>query len=888
MIILDRSGSMSGNRITSALAVLFSLLDADGDGVVEVEDQDILGVSLGQMSFYNMPSSSCSPFPYIILPESTYNGITSDTFGTSYPDLWSNINTTSVNRYTPNGPALYWASRYTQEFDSTHPDLDCRNYYIILITDGLSNKYGTDGSYLSLPSSNTNQGSWSLVREAAMSYRERDIPVFTVGFGTGITEMGRNELNWAAYWGGTENPNHYNYTDMDYNPAHTHVSDPWTWPMPIPSNWGNTNGWYNPRSTTNNSYSAYPPSHHQAEGYAFIAQNADELADALRDIFQSILNNSFSFSPASIPVVRTTVSDTSIIYATFRPAEGGFWDGQVKSVVFHGDTTLGDDIWTAGESLLVTNGSSRDMYFTNFGVKSLFTTGNVSPIQLGPAITNIERDVIVGRTRNGWSTTEPGWKMGDVFHSAPLMVGQPSPFYTGNLSYVRYRIDHTYRDDRKRVYVGTNTGTIHCLNSLTGHEEWAWIPGFALEKLKIWALDGDHTYIMDGPVTAADLWSDLDQSGTEDADDWRTLLIMGQREGGTNYIVLDVTEVPLDPDTSDFPKFVGEISGSVTGTGPRTFANTWSQPTAGQFLVDPNQAANDTAISLWGYVMGGGYTSDGAGGSVVDSGNFLSIWTPYENTYLNFGFNSPEQYGIASSISLIDFDVNYYADQVITPDLGGNLLIMETQGDTNPASWSLNNTFQPETDLPADADLNGFFAVSVARDNNGDWWYCYGTGDRDNPMEVTHQGYFFMVKNPPLFGAPLTVNGNLDTLTSNLATPGVNGWFFRQPYIGEKVTSTPLIYQNLVYWTTFEPDTSTAGPCDIGAGTARMYVASIGATGQLVDSINLGHVGIPSSPQITVGPDGPVVVVMTSAGPEVLEIHGPGYKKKYVYWNEVY
>lgn len=140
--------------------------------------------------------------------------------------------------------------------------------------------------------------------------------------------------------------------------------------------------------------------------------------------------------------------------------------------------------------------------------------------------------------------------------------------------------------------------------------------------------------------------------------------------------------------------------------------------------------------------------------------------------------------------------------------------------------------------------------------------------------------------SPPTAGLPADIS-DMAALTGTASAPGDNGFYYRHTHPGEKVTSLPLIYSNNVYWTTFAPDTAEAGPCDIGAGYARMYVASL-LEGRLVETIDLGHIGIPSSPQVTVGPDGPVVIVMTSSGPIIRTITGPGFKKKYVYWNEVY
>ncbi|MGC9366195.1 MAG: hypothetical protein ACP5FK_04020 [bacterium] len=906
LILLDRSGSMGSldgdtlMRIQEAILVIKDLLDADRDGVVEDEDKELLNVDVGQMFYVHMPKNQCFADQHIYVPGQWFNHLAADSFGVSYCTLWTHLDfskytpgmmNNSVGGYTPNGPALYYASRWVDEFDSTHPDLDCRKYYVILISDGESNKTGNDSTYVQLSTINSYQGSWSLVREAAASYHDRGIPVFSVGFGPDLTEHGRNELNWAAYWGGTDNPDVYNYSDMDYNPPHKHVHDPWTWPVPIPSNWGATNGWYSPRSAVNNSYEAYPPSYHRCEGYAFIAKDARELAEALRKIFNAILADDFSFSPASVPVVRTTLTDSSIIIATFRPNEYGFWDGQVTAHSFHGDTVIGDEIWSAGDSLLITPAIDRNIYFNYSGSKQEFNSTNVQPWYLGNLITVPQRNLIVEKVREGYSPGNPGWKMGDVFHSAPLLIGSPSAFYEGDDSYILFRKAHLYREAKKIVLVGTNTGTLHCFDGFTGHEKWAWVPDFALEELAVWTMDEIHTYILDGPVTAADVWTDLNGDGIKAANEWKTIMVIGQREGGNNYLALDITEFPDDPDTSPYPQFVASLSGAPINGGAtvRYFGNTWSQPTAGQFLVDPDGVGVDTTQALWGFVMGGGWVPNATEtGSIPDTGNFLTFLGFYQNHDTTFGLNSTESYGIASAVSLADWNINKYVDEIIVQDVGGNLLIIDNLEDTSDMSaWNFRSVFNPDSGAPADADMMGFFSVSAAKDGSGQKWYCYGTGNRSNPMDSSGYGYFFIFRDPPaIAGAPAALT-DMQPLSSLGNPPGDNGWYYRHQHQGEKVTSIPLIYQGYVYWTTFTPDMDSAGPCDVGQGYARLYIATIN-TGTLVNMIDFGHLGIPSSPQITVGPDGPVVVVMTSSGPVLVEIMGPGLKKKYVYWNEVF
>jgi type IV pilus assembly protein PilY1 len=204
-----------------------------------------------------------------------------------------------------------------------------------------------------------------------------------------------------------------------------------------------------------------------------------------------------------------------------------------------------------------------------------------------------------GADRDGRPVDE-FWKLGDVFHSSPILVQPPVPellcdlglapqctstihgvkgtsrtvqtpvafdvnadgkIGPGEDAYEKYRRDHAAR--RQLVLVGANDGMLHAFDAGAvdpdvaadalgnraygvgdGAELWAFIPPDLLPKLKLMLTS--HQYFVDGNTMVRDVWSDDDRDGEKDPGEFRTLAVLGERAGGTHHVALDVTD-PLEP-----------------------------------------------------------------------------------------------------------------------------------------------------------------------------------------------------------------------------------------------------------------------------------------------------------------------------------------------------
>ncbi len=162
------------------------------------------------------------------------------------------------------------------------------------------------------------------------------------------------------------------------------------------------------------------------------------------------------------------------------------------------------------------------------------------------------------------------WALGPVYHSAPIIVKNPSNFdYYSMPGYRDFALDNAGRPTI--AYVGTMYGLLHAfavkdISDFDGGEEmFAFIPPGVLDKLH-YLRSGIQIYGVDGEPVAADV---LDDNST-----WKTVLISGLGGGGTEYFALDITDA-------------NSVAGSGDNVEPLwTFTDehlgqTWSKPKVG-------------------------------------------------------------------------------------------------------------------------------------------------------------------------------------------------------------------------------------------------------------------------------------------------------------------
>jgi PilC-like protein with beta-propeller domain len=867
------------------------------------EDEDILRARMGLLTFTT--DSTGSTVQINIRNQVSSNPTTSPNsppFNPSYQNIWSSVKSYAyASGGTPTAQALHAAQGF---FNTAYNSSQvCRQNYAVLITDGEDTKGGVSGAptgngfgpdYFCGGSFNPDGKSCgqtgqvarnnAVIQEAAnLVPNAHGAQLFTVGVGISdsVPHMAvlREVLRRAAEQANTQ-------ADIAQYTA-------------IGASGDNTA---------------------RAAGKAFFATDASELSTSMRNIFQQITAGMYSFTAPTVASVRMT--DRNYLYkASFTPAAppATFWEGHLQALTINTDNTF-SSLWDAGELLRSRTPSSRNIYLgytDNVNWSRLdFDTTSITVPMLGVDNTAVRNSVVnyirgVGHDNNS--------KLGDIFHSKPIVVGPPSRFYLdgGYSSAVGGSGVQSFADNmaqRKRVvYVGTNDGMLHAFlsgtyqtstkqyDTGTGAELFGYIPFNLLDNLGE-ILPGDltsHGYFTDSSPRVGDVWID-DGDGIKQSSEWRTVLIGGLRKGGNGYFALDVT----NPDASGYPGVLWEY------TDPTHVGQTWSEPFIGKVKVSNSTWPTATRTrDRWVAIFGGG-TSDA--GTVGASLVVLDIATGRALKTFTTGIDN-----VIPASPVAALDANGYIKFVYVADLDGSLYKFDfrTTGiDNSYSQWRFNKIFQASAGQPV------YHRVESGSIDESNRYLFFGTGDQENPVSNPGTGKFYAIKDSDTDNTLHTESNlaNLSTSITSLSggTVGTTqfGWFINfasvpstsndsSTHSGEKVLSDPVVFFNNVFFTTFTPDVSN--PCG-GGGIARVYglqmlnagagLASLTARGETANTKVPYHVytgsegGIPSSPSLSIYPSGQssIFVGFSTGRIEEIKVESPPHMKTIKSWKETF
>ncbi|MBP2673383.1 MAG: pilus assembly protein PilY [Deltaproteobacteria bacterium] len=724
-------------------------------------DEEILKARLGLMTFTtNSDASSLRIYVRNQIQPADNNA---PPFNQSYRSLWSS--TTTYAHYgggTPTGQALNSAQSFFSTATANNTVDICRPNYAVLITDGedtmgglngaTGNGYGPDyycgGSFNANGwncGSNTGQVARhnSVIQEAAdLKNSAPSVKLFTVGVGISGTDadlrVQRDVLRRAA--------------EQLNNQA--------------------TNSQYNTIGGQADNTS-------RGAGRAFFASDAAELATAMRNVFHQISAGVYSFTAPTVASVRMT--DRNYLYkASFSPVAppATFWPGRLEALTINSDNTLTSH-WDADNVLKNTDPDDRRIYTSdNTWGRQDFETSYITAAMLN-VDNNAVRDNVVAYVRGEGHDNNA--KLGDIFHSKPVVVGPPSRFYFDEGYSTAVGSAQSFVDaksTRRRVlYVGTNDGMLHgflsgsynnttkLYDSGTGEELFAYLPKSLLPKIQEF-IPGDlsvHEYYVDSSPRVGDVWIDADNDGIKESPEWRTVLIGGLRKGGYGYFALDVTEPPSDgSESSTYPSVLWEYTDSFH------LGESWSEPVIGKVRIQ--KTAWTSPRDRWVAVFGGGQSVDNTADSLIvmdiTTGTPLKIFTAGIDNNI-----------VASPTMLLD--PNGYIKFVYVADLDGSLYKFDLRAtgleSDSYAAWDLKKIFQASAGQPVYHRTEPGVVTENLR------YLYFGTGNQDNPVSDTGTGKFYAVKDTDTYWptSPLTEAG-LANLTGNLTTgtaaPTDNGW----------------------------------------------------------------------------------------------------------------
>jgi hypothetical protein len=774
------------SKLAIAKRSLFSILDDDNSGTIDINDATSLGVRIGYMRYYNCSADESNSYTSGCNTLIDTISALGSNAQTSYQLTYCGNSTSCASTVTgctsgncivgesaTGGTPLAGAEKEAKLYLDAHKAADtygaCRQKFVILLTDG-SDTYACSGN-----GSDCQSKMYARRREvvaATKQLADAGYKVFVVGFGSQMPMYLQNTLNWMAWYGGTDNPLLSNAgSKTAYNIPLGCTASPAVpsaccnlstnasacFPSGITSGQTDSSTITNSdcgSSTTGFQATNNDPGYLNLSGYAFLAGDSATLTAALKSAINTIKAATYSFTHTAIQAQRTT-SENYMYEASFEPLTSDpFWIGHLKRFGIAADTTGAINAtadWDAGAVLqaVVDDGvsSPRNIYTTN-GTSStlqLFTSTNAN---LTDAIFNVATDAaknsIVKFIRQGDYAYHTGdafknWKLGDILHTSPVVIPTPNPnFYDGvdqssPKAYTTYASNHT-RDSSSSgtriVIVGANDGQMHAFKTYDGSEVWSFIPPNLLSQLSLMTHTSHptalaHTYFVDGPIGAAEVWIPSAGGATigstsKSAGDWHTYLALSEGRGGIatlwsssvncnsgfsqtysstynnycGYYTFDITNTTAAP---TFKWLLGGASGLSATDGPY-LGQAWSR-----MFFDRVRINN---VEKWVGIIGGGYSGTtcvgadatcdkrGKGFYVVDLSNGAILWRYTHAT------NSSMVYNLVAEPLGVDSDNDGFMDTAYIGDLGGNVwrfkFCLQSDGPTcNTANWTggllLNN-----------------------------------------------------------------------------------------------------------------------------------------------------------------------------------------------------
>jgi type IV pilus assembly protein PilY1 len=783
--------------------------------------------------------------------------------GSSVATITTAINGISPSGYTPLGEMLRDAGKYYKgqgdyngNYTTSPIQLECQANYVILMTDGLQN-----GS-VDVRTEATNRHTQD---HASLLPGTQTVSVSTIGFAvaSGESAAANDVLQTAADNGG---------------------------------------------------------------GKFWSTESEADLETALEDLVTEITQGTYAFASPVLPPTKVTGTNRIYLASFLSNPQNPFWQGSLQAYNRNSDGTIPVDpttgvpldsafAWGAGQLLRDRAAADRVIYTMVSGSRVEFTTSTtaITAAMLGftGGTASTDRDKLINFIRgvDSYSTTNPTaerpWKLGDIFHSTPVLVTPPlSPTpVTDDGTYAAFKLANAGRTSV--LLTGANDGMLHAFRESDGVELWGFIPPDLLGNLKLLTASGTSghpPFFVDGSPVAADV---------KIGSDWKTIVIFGERRGGKYYHALDITN-PSNP-------------AYLWGFHHADLAETWSNPIIGRIKM----ADGSTKFVVF---FGGGYdtaVNNDTGKAVfaVDAATGSLLWE-YKNVggatddrqYMNFS--------IPADVTAVDINpIDGYIDGLYVGDVGGqvwkfDLSAPATLSGGQVSNWLGKRLFQADS-TELNPPLHGeyyatqaiYSRVIPAFDSRNALWIYFGTGDRNHPSNTTAPNRFYGIKDNTTMGngSPLTEANLVDVTSADHSVD--QGFYIRLTgkdsaapsgsLPTEKVLAGADVFNRIVYFTSFIP-TSTSS-CGAG-GTGRLFAIQMvtgyaaldfhsGAALTTTDSSvtrseEIGQ-GIPTSPVVDITDSGASVsteVVIGESDSTISRnpIPPPSSMRKVLLWREVF
>jgi hypothetical protein len=599
------------------------------------------------------------------------------------------------------------------------------------------------------------------------------------------------------------------------------------------------------------------------------------VTNTLEELCMAQEDNILNASSPTYGIDRTLLANNEYVYMPVaQRSETPLWSGNLKKFlrkdghIYNADgtteavdsegkfTNATKDLWSAGggaDGKDITKGGaanklplpdSRSLYTDkNNGTVIEMKAPGVTPAMFG--VTGAaERDKLLAFIRGKNADGTPRYHLGDTLNGKPELVSYAS----GDV-----------------VFLATNEGYLHAIDVSTGVEKWGFMPNALLKNVKTQYDNnqtGAHVAGIDGGLTVWRFQYDKNKDGMIDSNETFTYLYFGLREGGSEYYMLDITNVLTAP----------TVVWHTTNASPgfSEMGQAWSKPALAKMrLPVDNTGAITTSENTTTHksdlfdvlVFGGGYNSSGLPQGrtvfIVDAMTGDLVWSLRDISGASDGLSPASALGnsIPGDIRVLDIDRNGALDRLYFADTGGNVWRVDMDVDLSDGTPAGSDTFYDyrKARLSKFAALGGsgadnrkfFFEPDVSlMDYQGKTLLllAIGSGNRANGLDTSVQDRFYVLidRNPyqsptgntlfPITHANALADiDNASAIGSGLlANSGLDGWFYKLPNTGEKVLASATTFLNKVVFTTFTPGSVTTGAtCDERAAKARAYVLDL-------------------------------------------------------------
>ena len=627
---------------------------------------------------------------------------------------------------------------------------------------------------------------------------------------------------------------------------------------------------------------------------AYTANSVGGLTAALQEIFTTILEGkdlTFTSPTISVNAFNRAQNLSDLYVSVFSPARKLHWPGNLKKYQLIGGQILdaagspavepstgffdedARSFWskdingvnlTDGADVIKGGASSRQpSYIEGLGGRNVYTylgNADLSHASNALALANTAiTDVLMGTggvgqptlaqvvafargedltDENGNAVTaERRMRMGDPMHARPAVV-----IYSGTTS-----------APEGLVFVPTNDGYLHAVDSNTGVEQWSFVPPEFLTRLASLyqnPVTPSRTYAIDGDIRV--LKFDVDRDGVvEPIDGDYVHVYFGFARGGSSIYALDVTDK-----TRPLMKW------KLTDANLPGLGQAWSTPTIAR--VNIQGATQSTGKFV--LVFGGGYdtaqenysyTADGVGNRIfmIDADTGSLLWYAGNTALANLNLVHMNN-SIPGEITALDLDGDKFADRMYAADMGGRLWRFDIWNGNAVGSLVTGGMIAAlgageQLAVQVEDQRRFYYAPDVAlierRGTRPFFNLAIGSGYRGHPLETATHDRFYSIRDYLPFtkmtqaqyilgeATPITdADPNLVNITGQLnpsVPDGATGWKLELSenggWVGEKVLAQSVTVSNFILFPTFTPTgPDPTNPC-LTSTLNRVYAISV-------------------------------------------------------------